>query len=206
MIIRIGVTGHRPDKLASDAQDVLRTAAGGVLVRIREALHRLDQAEPELIIASALAEGADRIVARAGLDKGCVLQVVLPFAPDVYEEDFASPQSHAEFRELLSRTRDRLVLVGARNDPASAYAAAGLAILDGCDLLIAVWNGRPGPMGGTADTVRQALAMRRPVLRFDEHGNGPVLLGAAGTSIDSCAEASVDAAVALFAERHQAPS
>ena len=49
-----------------------------------------------LRIVSALAEGADRMAARAALDLGETLEVVLPFAQKEYERDFETQESLKE--------------------------------------------------------------------------------------------------------------
>jgi hypothetical protein len=47
-----------------------------------------------------------------------------------------------------------------------AYAAVGRYVVDHCDVLIAVWDGKPSASrGGTAEIVRYALQQDRPVLR-----------------------------------------
>ena len=45
----------------------------------------------------SLAEGADRIVAQAGLSAGFALSAILPFGRGVYCDDFKSEASRAEF-------------------------------------------------------------------------------------------------------------
>ena len=56
-----------------------------------------DPAPPDLRLVSALAEGADRIAAKAALEAGWTLEVVLPFATEEYEQDFDSPESKEAF-------------------------------------------------------------------------------------------------------------
>ena len=57
----------------------------------------------------------------------------------------------------------------------AAYAAAGLAVLDRCDLLIALWDGMParGP-GGTGDQVAEARARALPLVWI--HADQPFAL------------------------------
>jgi CheY-like chemotaxis protein len=75
----IGVTGHRD----------LRPADCPVLERtVRRAIQRIREKCPHtpLIVLSALAEGADRLVARAALDLGLSLIVPLPMPQAEYEK------------------------------------------------------------------------------------------------------------------------
>lgn len=159
----VGVTGHRrlgdegPLALAVDAAlDKLERGARNGGGRVR------------LAVLSPLAEGADRLVARRVLARpGGALEAVLPMSEKRYVEDFEAPGSEAEFRELLARARKvhRLPRSATR---LKAYEAAGRYVVDHCDVLIAVWDGRPGDgPGGTADAVAYARESGRPVRVID---------------------------------------
>ena len=56
-----------------------------------------------LVLLSALAEGADRLVARVGLAAGARLIAVLPMPRSLYEIDFKSPVSLEEFAKLVQQ-------------------------------------------------------------------------------------------------------
>src|SRR3954468_15695881 len=92
---RLGVTGHRPgEKFPEPARDAVENTVGEVLDRIKGALENAsvkyaqyfdgNPCRPELVIVSSLAEGADRVVAKAGLDRDFLLDAVLPFQRDEY--------------------------------------------------------------------------------------------------------------------------
>ena len=98
-------------------------------------------AAPSLRIVSALAEGADRMVARAGMERHMTLDVVLPFTQTEYASDFQSDASKADFNELLGASHAVLALPGDRQDVGKSYEAAGLTLLDQSDIVIAVWDG-----------------------------------------------------------------
>jgi hypothetical protein len=190
LVLRIGVTGHRQNRFPEDGQRVVAEKLVALFARISAAAKALHASEvkvfdfspPEIRIVSALAEGADRIVAQAGLNAGFALDVVLPFTPEDYAADFSEAASKAAFRTLLAKARACFTLPGARSadDPSvanRAYEAAGLMTLRQCDLLITVWDGKEAAgRGGTEGIVQHAIDSGRPVLRFDEHGNGPFLL------------------------------
>src|SRR6202046_2217145 len=95
--LRIGVVGHRvPPKLPIAAIPKVRAIVDHVLTSVAEAVSQeaatpavprerhdgqwpaLDETAPCTVISS-LAEGADRIVAEAGLASGFSLETVLPF-------------------------------------------------------------------------------------------------------------------------------
>lgn len=119
----------------------------------------------ELEIWSSLAEGADRLVAHAMLERGAALVAVLPLEADEYRKDFATPDSLAEFDRLLDLAREvRIVDPGGATREA-AYEAAGLAVLDAADVLVALWDGEaPRGRGGTAEIVEEARRRGREVV------------------------------------------
>ncbi len=174
-LVRIGVTGHR---VLADAS---RIKAG-----IEEALRRIEAASPgsSVVVVSPLAEGADRVVAAHVLDRHpeARLLAILPMPADVYAKDFASPQSRAEFEQLLGRATCCIELPTAPTRGES-YKAAGAAVLDQSDILIAVWDGKKGQgRGGTAAIVRLARERGVPIAwvhagNRNPHTNEPTSLG-----------------------------
>lgn len=153
----VGVTGHR--FLAQ--VEKLQVAVGA-------ALDRLGQAFPGAapIALSPLAEGADRLVAAAVLDRNPGgLIAVLPLPQDDYEQDFG-PGSVAEFRALLARAGEVRTL-GPTSTRNAAYAQVGDYLADTCDALIALWDGQGAQgQGGTAEVVARAIARGVPVMHI----------------------------------------
>jgi hypothetical protein len=196
LVLRVGVTGHRPNRFDAAAQTIVRQKLASIFSQLQTAavaLHQresdvFDPAPPEIRIVSALAEGADRVVAQAGLTAGFDLDILLPFPAETYETDFETEASREEFRALLAKARARFILPGHKNasDPGEAnraYEAVGLMTVRQCDILVAVWDGAGSSgRGGTEDIVQHAIANGRPVLRFDEKGSGAFLLH--GSSIE----------------------
>ena len=107
LVLRVGVTGHRPDPAKRPAPDVpqLRKTIGEVLGYIIDAIDDVertrgymfdlsgsDQARPRrLRIVSALAEGADQWAAQVAVDLDYDMQCPLPFAREEYDNDFDDP-------------------------------------------------------------------------------------------------------------------
>ena len=157
--LRIGVTGHR--RLTDPAALVpgIRAAIQGVIERFLG-----PEAEPALLVISALAEGADRLVATevlAGPD--ATLEAVLPLPPGDYLDDFTGDASKAEFTEMLGRAASVWVARpgGSRDE---AYERAGRHVVDRADVLIALWDGEPPRgRGGTATVVSYAREQGVPV-------------------------------------------
>lgn len=126
---------------------------------------------PTLRLASALAEGADRIAAAAALDDlpevghpRYRLDLVLPFAETAYRATFDHPEELPEF-DRLSALADRTLVLDGIPGRFDAFVAGGRAIVDHCDLLIAVWDlqGAAGA-GGTANQVGYAVREEVPVV------------------------------------------
>jgi len=154
----IGVTGHR--KLAD--REGLAAKIDAVLDKIAH-----NAAGGDLVLVSPLAEGADRLVAERVLARGGGLEAVLPMAEADYEADFADAASRTDFRSLLARARKIHRLPGSSKKE-EAYAEAGRYVVEHCDVLIAIWDGRlaNGP-GGTADIVAYARSRSRPLFVID---------------------------------------
>jgi hypothetical protein len=160
--LRIGVVGHRtiddPQAVAAEVRQAL------ALVRSREP-HDGEPADPGLLeVLSALAEGADRLAARVLLEEPeASLIAILPFAANDYMTDFASPESQAEFTDLLGRAT-RVDVSGPTASRVEGYERAGRLIVDSCDALFAMWDGEPARgRGGTAEIVEYARVAGVPV-------------------------------------------
>jgi RyR domain len=153
--LRIAVTGHR---VLAERELV---EAG-----IEAAIARIEASHPgrSLVVVSALAEGADRLVTEAVLRRpNSRLQVVLPLPKFDYLTDFATADSKEEFLRFLART-DEVEELPARASREEAYAAANDRLLEGVDVLVAVWDGQSAQGdAGTAEVVARARALRLPL-------------------------------------------
>ncbi|BDZ47088.1 hypothetical protein [Naasia aerilata] len=142
----VAVTGHRHLGDPAAARSAIRAALA-------------DEPRP-LVGLSTLAAGADQLFADVVLELGGSLEVLIPSAE--YSETLDAP-ARAGFDRLCAAARSVAVLppVPDREDQ---YVAAGEAMLDRCDVLLAVWDGQPGRgAGGTADMVARARARGLPV-------------------------------------------
>lgn len=158
----IGVTGHR-DLRAEDVAKLER------LVRRIIEEFKSDLPNTPLTLLSALADGADRLVARVALDLGVRLIVPLPMRREIYETDFSTPGSKAEFAELLARAGywfELPLLEGATEAEIKEHGAArdrqyeqvGAYIVRQSHLLVALWDGRyRNLVGGTSRVVKFQL-------------------------------------------------
>ena len=157
---RIGVTGHRdladPDALREPIREALRQLKGIVDIAPGAGL--------VTVAVSALAEGADRLVAEEVLaDHDGRLEVALPLPDEEYIEDFKTEASRQEFRNLLDRASDTWQAPFSLSR-GEAYERAGRYVVDRCDALIALWDGEPSRgRGGTAEIIGSAQEKGVPI-------------------------------------------
>ncbi len=158
MPLVIAVTGHR---------DLLSTEIPGIRLRVREFILHLQDAYPDraIVLMSAMAEGADRLVAEEALDIGIRLMAVLPMPKDRYLEDFSTSASRGEFERLCAAAAEVFELPLAEvagGHPARApqvdreaqYAQCGVFLCAHCHILLALWDGKASPrVGGTSQVV-----------------------------------------------------
>ncbi|GAA3342918.1 hypothetical protein GCM10020358_39680 [Amorphoplanes nipponensis] len=145
----VGFTGH---------QNMPAAALGFIEQGIRESLRRAGR---PLAGVASLAAGADQLFAALLLEAGGSLDIIVPCAG--FETTFTDPGVLATYRGLLRRARalEQLPFAAPSEE---AFMAAGVRVIDRCDLLVAVWDGRPAAgLGGTGDVVRRAHAVGRPV-------------------------------------------
>ena len=163
----IGVTGHRD--LRDEDLPRLEAEIAAIVSGLRRDYLKGDSETP-IIVLSALAEGADRLVARVALANGAHLIAPLPLPIEEYRRDFEpglKPGNAAEFDALLAQAiaapvipftvGNSLEIVRAdRHKRAEQYRAVGLFITQHSNLLIAVWDGdeKDAAVGGTAEVVK----------------------------------------------------
>lgn len=146
----VAVTGHRD--LGDDA--LIRRQIDEVLASV----------DAPLVGVSALAAGADQIFAEAVLAAGGALEVVVPGTD---YRDSLDEATRAAFDRLVDAATTVTTMQYDRVGR-GAYLAAGLEMLDRCDLLVAVWDGEASRGdGGTADIVHRARARGIPVHIID---------------------------------------
>lgn len=155
----IGVTGHRDLRPPDEA--ALREQIAGFLAELQARLPHTP-----LCLLSALADGADRLVAEVALERNMTLLVTLPAEQGLYEATFLSAESIAPFRALLAKAAGVWIVPGCETPVGQhaavvenwQYAVAGAYLVRHSQILLALWDGRKNnSLGGTADVVRYAL-------------------------------------------------
>ena len=161
----IGVTGHRD--LRDEDVPRLEQEVAAIIATLRRDYLDGDQDTPILVL-SALAEGADRLVARVALKAGARLIAPLPMPLEEYRRDFdpgLKSGNMAEFDALFAQAVAAPVmplrgtsLEAVRDDHskrAEQYRAVGIFITQHCHVLLALWDGdaHNAAAGGSAEVV-----------------------------------------------------
>ena len=163
-VLVIGTAGHRA--LPFDMALILN-----IDTSLRDLLEHHDRIE----IISPLAEGADRLLSKQLMEqvKSCDLTVLLPMEMGDYMDDFESEGSRLEFRSLMQKARvvEVVEMPEYKEDALEgemrsvAYEACGHQMVDRCDILVALWDGRSARgRGGTGEVVEYARKLGRPTL------------------------------------------
>jgi hypothetical protein len=186
LALRVGVVGHRPDRLQQANLGKLSGIIGEILDTIKTGVFRFQTDNtglysddlPVLRAISPLAEGTDRIFAEQAFDAGYELCCIMPFHQVEFEKDFdplisLEPGSLGRFRDIINSTEvagklTRFELDGNRKNSSQAYSVCGKTVLNQSDLLIVVWDGEyTGKPGGTEETFREAQKMGIPMIWID---------------------------------------
>jgi hypothetical protein len=162
----LGVTGHR-DLVLEDIP-LLEQMTGAFFDELKQRFPHTP-----MVLISPLAEGADRLAARVALKHGARLIVPMPMERELYEQDFAAPESRREFGELLAcadpwyelpilpgATREQIERPGPERD--LQYESVGFHVSRESQILIALMEEASSPaaqvhVGGTAQIVLSRL-------------------------------------------------
>lgn len=144
----IGITGHR---------GLSPSTARLVDQALRDALSDYGAS---ITGVTALADGADQLFARAVVDQGGLLEVIVPAAQ---YRDGLPADSHAEYDDLLGHAI-RVHQLDFTQSTSQSHMAASELMISMISELFAVWDQQPARgRGGTADVVAHARDQERPV-------------------------------------------
>ena len=123
LVFRIGIVGHRPNRLKHADQNVLAGRLNELIFAIQQEVVEYYAAQrtlyaniaPVIRASSPLAEGVDRIFAEQAIKAGCELGVIIPFPQAEFEQDFQTsdalePNSIDRFCSLLRQARRSMSL------------------------------------------------------------------------------------------------
>jgi len=156
--ITVGVVGHL-DVITTDRQK------GQIVNLFRELAAEYPNSPIHLF--SSIAEGADRFVAEIFLNMKWEndnyrdrfeLIVPMPFEPEKYKDDF-DDFSDIEFDALLKQAKRSFIVEPDEIDAdrPDQYLKTGKLVADSSLILIALWDGKMGKKGGTADIVKYKI-------------------------------------------------
>ncbi|SES81062.1 hypothetical protein SAMN05660297_00555 [Natronincola peptidivorans] len=157
--IIVGMTGHR-DLVEKDVP-ILETKIESILEGIQEKYQ-----ETPIYIMTALAEGADTLMAQIALKLGIPYIVALPMKKEDYLEDFQEETARKTFLSLLEKAYKyyegpyyKEVWQNQQGERAKYYEDVGVLMAEYSDFLIALWDGKYlEDMGGTSQVVKFKVA------------------------------------------------
>jgi len=145
----IAVTGHRDIVI----DDKIRENVDTFFLKMLEKYGKIT-------LLSALAEGADQLVAEFALKYDNVrLEVPLPFEQEAYVQTFKSQEHFLTLRKEASHT---FVVPKECEHP---YVNLGHYLVDNSDVLLALWDGGfNGKLGGTGEVVKYAKSINQKLV------------------------------------------
>ena len=155
----VAVTGHR---------DLVPAEIPQIRERVQDFLRELQHryAYRSVGVMSALAEGADQLVAEEALALGIPLTVTMPMPKTLYLQDFVTPEAKERFERLCAEAVDVFELpitpgnsvesiAGPGPNRSRQYAQVGVFMCAHCHVLLALWDGKDSDqLGGTSQVVR----------------------------------------------------
>jgi hypothetical protein len=167
-MLNIGVTGHRN----IDIKYIHKYRK-----EINYQLNKLKQNNIKIILYSALADGADRLVVHEAIKLNIEFIVVLPMSKDEYKKDF-DELSKKEFDKLLNRSK-KIINIPNNNKNFIRniqYELSGHYISDNSELLFALWDGKDtGLQGGTSEIVKYHLKNEKEICHIKVDRNDILL-------------------------------
>lgn len=145
-----GVTGHRDLR----EEDIPKLEES---VRSLFKEYQIKYPHTELIVISALAEGADMLVGHVAKELGVTLHVLFPYQEEEYLDSFMDRKANEEeFRTLIAyASRVEVNSCVHTHGADSCYQQLGEKIADDSNILLALWDGVDnGKSGGTSAIVK----------------------------------------------------
>jgi hypothetical protein len=198
LTVRVGVVGHRPNKLVAPSIEQIELQLKKVFAAIDTAARELLASgdccfavqAPRVRLVSGFAEGADRLAVGA-CPAGWEIEAILPFPKDAYMQSLITRDANAvntreSFDAALKKAKTVTELslpqdgsqeaedVGGKiRHMQKGYANAGSYFLRQIDVLIAIWDGKPPRVAGTGAIARHAFDGGIPVvwIKTDDETN-----------------------------------
>lgn len=149
MAIRISITGHQ--HIPSEAMAYVERGVDSFLSTYDGM---------EVTCLSCLAVGADQLFASRAIGMRFKLVAVIPCSG--YETTF-SEKDRGRYDDLLAHACET-VEVGCPGPTPEAFLKASERMIDGSDIMVALWDGEAGAKGGTGDAVEYARRQGKQVV------------------------------------------
>lgn len=160
--MKIAFTGHRPNKLGGYNNNTNQCVH--VLKGIQREIPKLQKIEPVTII-SGMALGVDTWAAEYAIFNNIPFLAYVPFVGQELAWPIASQKA---YRRILSKA-DTIKIVCSGSYAPWKMQERNKAMVNDCDVLIAVWD---GTTGGTGNCVQYALSIKKRIIRihpFDQN-------------------------------------
>ncbi len=145
-----GVTGHR--NLRDEDIEKLEGSVRSLFVR-----YQRDYPHTEIIVISALAEGADMLVAHVAKELGVTLHVLLPYQEEEYLNSFMDKEENIDEFHTLKAYASKFEVNSCVDTYGheTCYQQLGECIADVANILLALYDGvDKGKSGGTSAIVK----------------------------------------------------
>lgn len=153
MTLRVGVTGHRWNKIR-------REAAVEVAHALSSVFEEIDRKHGDITLVNGMAEGSD-LIAAATRPKDWNLEPVLALPVPLWRKHLrCQPGDLALFDRLISAA---VAPICPPQGVGPNFDFVAERIAESSDILVAVWNGLPGEAGGTLDVIDRAKTLMTPV-------------------------------------------
>ena len=143
-MIKIGVTGHRPERLEKLAE----------VSKITDwlDLQFYEYGKDDFILITGMAQGVDQIAAHEALLYGGRIWCYYPYKRKPHE-----------IEDYLNTKADKIRYEYEKYVP-QCYIDRDRRIVDDCDILFAVWDGKKN--GGTWQTIKYAREKKKQIVYF----------------------------------------
>ncbi|GGW54559.1 hypothetical protein [Alishewanella tabrizica] len=172
--IRLGFTGHRPNRLSPEHMLAIR----GRLIYVFEKLYMaiadseiyFSSSKVGFTLVSGMAAGADLAAIHAAKHLSWRLHLLLPYNRNDFIKTFSSIKDIDEFTQFLADASNvtEMDALGLLTSIDESHEVLGKYLLDNCDMLVAVWDGGESKgKGGTVDIVESAIKIGKRVIWLD---------------------------------------
>ena len=143
-MIKVAVTGHRPERIKGREDDIKYWLEGQI--------KNLKACYDDVVLIDGMAQGVDQMAALAALKVGAQVSCYFPYRRKLYGVQEYIVENAKECKYIYEKFQPE------------CYKDRDHRMVDDCDMLIVVWDGKE--YGGTYDTYCYALNKGKDVLIY----------------------------------------